>query len=639
MLVGKTENTEGIMTKDEIEVIYYYAQKTKVIVQHIDKETGEILKEEQKEGKVGDICETKAQDIENYVLVEEPKNPNVEMTKQVQTVKYYYAHISEGVIEKHIDELTGDILYMEEHKGKEGDSYNIPSKEFAGYDLVESKLPENAEGKMTKEVIEVKYYYIKKASVRVQYLEKGTENKLTEDIVINGHENDSYQTEAKDINNYVLVETPENATGKMEVTINEDGSYNTETIVSYYYIKQSGGIIEKHIDINSGKILAQKEHTGKVGDSYEIEPKEFDGYELVTEKLPTNAKGEMAEQSIDVVYYYKKLSSVKVEYIDKYTGDKLKEEKIEGYEGDDYQTEDKKFDGYDLIEIPSNSKGKMTDEEIVVKYYYLRKTEVEVQYIEKETGYVIAETENIQGHVGDSYETTEKEISYYKIIENSGNTKGEMTKEKITVIYYYEKENFNLAIDKWISGVSIDGVPQLGQSYGTKHELYKIDIHRNKTTTANVKVTYKIRVTNTGEIEGTANKITEIIPDGFSYYTEDNKESWKVENGVLVTETLKEEVIQPGESKEIEIVLRWDKGETNFGQKNNVVIITGSTNPANFEDINKEDNSSKSQMLIAITTGGLDSRDRTIVLIASVQIFILIVIGILFGRKEKHKGE
>ena len=208
------------MTKDEIEVIYYYAQKTKVIVQHIDKETGEILKEEQKEGKVGDICETKAQDIENYVLVEEPKNPNVEMTKQVQTVKYYYAHISEGVIEKHIDELTGDILYMEEHKGKEGDSYNIPSKEFAGYDLVESKLPENAEGKMTKEVIEVKYYYIKKASVRVQYLEKGTENKLTEDIVINGHENDSYQTEAKDINNYVLVETPENATGKMEVTIN-----------------------------------------------------------------------------------------------------------------------------------------------------------------------------------------------------------------------------------------------------------------------------------------------------------------------------------------------------------------------------------------------------------------------------------
>ena len=649
--VEATENTKGTMTKDTIEVIYYYAQNTKLTVQHIDRETGEILKEEIETGKVGDIVETKAEAFEGYVLVESPEEPNVILDETgEQIVKYYYAHISEGVIEKHIDVITGELLYSEEHKGNEGDSYTILSKEFEGYDLVESKLPENAEGEMTKEIIEVNYYYIKKASVRVQYLEKDdtpnddTDNKvIAKEEIINGHENDNYETKAKEINNYVLVETPENATGKMEVKINEDGSYETETIVRYYYVKQAGGVIEKHIDIDSGEILEEEKHEGKVGDKYEIPAREIEGYVLVKEdeegnsKLPTNAKGEMTEEGIEVIYYYEKLATVKVEYIDKYTGEIIEEEKIEGCVGEEYETTEKEFEGYDLVEKPTNSKGEMTKEEIVVKYYYLRKTEVEIQYIEKETGYMIAEAERIEGHEGEKYETTEKEIEYYDFIEKTENYKGEMTREKIIVTYYYEKKTFNLAIDKWISGASIDGVAQIGQSYGTRDELYKIDIHRKRTETANVKVTYKIRVTNTGEIEGTASKITEVIPEGFSYQEEDNKINWKTENGIIVTDVLKDETIKPGESKEIEIVLRWNKGEGNFGEKRNTVIISGVTNPAKYVDMNEEDNSDKSEMLMTIETGGLDSRDRTIVAIVSVQGLIVVAVGILFRRKTKKQ--
>ena len=649
--VEATENTKGTMTKDTIEVIYYYAQNTKLTVQHIDRETGEILKEEIETGKVGDIVETKAEAFEGYVLVESPEEPNVILDETgEQIVKYYYAHISEGVIEKHIDVITGELLYSEEHKGNEGDSYTILSKEFEGYDLVESKLPENAEGEMTKEIIEVNYYYIKKASVRVQYLEKDdtpnddTDNKvIAKEEIINGHENDNYETKAKEINNYVLVETPENATGKMKVKINEDGSYETETIVRYYYVKQAGGVIEKHIDIDSGEILEEEKHEGKVGDKYEIPAREIEGYVLVKEdeegnsKLPTNAKGEMTEEGIEVIYYYEKLATVKVEYIDKYTGEIIEEEKIEGCVGEEYETTEKEFEGYDLVEKPTNSKGEMTKEEIVVKYYYLRKTEVEIQYIEKETGYMIAEAERIEGHEGEKYETTEKEIEYYNFIEKTENYKGEMTREKIIVTYYYEKKTFNLAIDKWISGASIDGVAQIGQSYGTRDELYKIDIHRKRTETANVKVTYKIRVTNTGEIEGTASKITEVIPEGFSYQEEDNKINWKTENGIIVTDVLKDETIKPGESKEIEIVLRWNKGEGNFGEKRNTVIISGVTNPAKYVDMNEEDNSDKSEMLMTIETGGLDSRDRTIVAIVSVQGLIVVAVGILFGRKSKKQ--
>ena len=645
--VESTNNTEGNMTRDTIEVIYYYAQNTRATVQHIDRETGKILKQETTEGKVGDILKTNAEDFEGYVLVQSPEKPDVVMEKDEQIVKYYYAHISAGVIEKHIDDITGELLYSKEHKGNEGDKYIIPAKTIEGYDLAtedkegNSKLPTNAEGKMTKEVIEVKYYYTKKASVKVEYIDKLTGEKLTEDVIINGHEEEDYETEQKDFENYELIKVPENATGKMEVTKNEDGTYKKETLVQYYYIKKSAGVIEKHIDISSNKVLAQETHSGKVGDEYNIPAREFNWYELVEKdkegnsKLPTNSKGNMKEELIEVDYYYIRKAKVTVEYIDKQTGEKLDTEEIVGYEGDKYETEDKKFDNYDLIEIPSNKTGEIKDKDIQVKYYYTRRAEVEVQYLEKDSKNLLAESENISGHVGDEYETKTKDIQYYKFVESTTNTKGSMEKDKITVIYYYEKQVFDLKVDKWISNVTMDGIVQGGKTISTKDELYKLDIHRNKTTTANVRITYKMRVSNVGEIEGKVDKLTEVIPTGYSFHQEDNKIQWESNSGILITTVLKDKTIKPGENQEIEITLRWNKGEDNFGQKENIVILSQISNPAGYKDIHKEDNISKASMLITVATG-IDRNDK-IVIIATIQILLAISVGLLVSYKKKEK--
>ena len=131
-----------------------------------------------------------------------------------------------------------------------------------------------------------------------------------------------------------------------------------------------------------------------------------------------------------------------------------------------------------------------------------------------------------------------------------------MTEEKITVTYYYEKQLFNLGVDKWISKVNINGLTQNAQSYSQRNELYKIDIHRNKIENSSIKVTYTIRITNTGEIEGNVTRLTEIIPNGFSYHQEDNELSWTEESGILTTNALKDEAIKPGEHKDIENLYR-----------------------------------------------------------------------------------
>ena len=653
-LVARTNNTEGTMTNDVIEVIYYYAQNTKATVQHIDRETGEILKEQIQEGKVGDLFETQAEDFEGYILVESPEEPNIIMDKTgEQVVKYYYVHVSAGVIEKHIDDITGELLYSEEHQGNEGDTYNIPSREFDGYDLVtededgNSRLPENAQGDMRRdEVIEVKYYYIKKAKVIVKYLEQDdtpedtTDNQvLSEEEMIEGHENDNYETEAKEIEGYNLVETPENATGSMLITKNPDGTYDTEIEVIYYYKKVAGGVVENHIDITTNEILATQKYEGNVGDAYDIPSREFGGYDLLREDengnsmLPTNAIGNMTEEEIVVNYYYIKQAKVTVEYIDKLTGEKLDEEEIQGHIGDSYDTEEKEFDGYDIVEKPSNSTGEMTEEETVVKYYYQRKAEVEVKYLERGTEYEIAPSETIEGYVGDNYETEKKEIPYYDFVESTDNINGTMQEDKITVIYYYEKQVFNLGIDKWVSSVNVDGINQGARNINNKDEMYVVDIHRSKTEIADIRITYKIRVTNKGEIEGTAGEIIEILPAGYSYYQEDNNIYWEERNGTLVTDILTNKIIQPGEYEEVEIVLRWNTGEDNFGEKENLVILSGEQNPAGYEDIDKEDNQSSSNMMITVSTG-LDRNGRFILNVV-LQILIFVAGVLLFMRRRR----
>ena len=177
-LVEDSGNTTGLLTVEPITVTFYYLYNTKATVQYIDKNTGEILDERTEEGLEGDEFVTESQSFNNYILVEEPEEKTVNMTKEEIVLKYYYVHVSAGVIEKHIDKISGEILYNDIHEGNEGDPYDIKSKEndegFEKYDLVEDELPENSTGEMTKEVIEVTYYYIYKTKVTAKYIDKAT---------------------------------------------------------------------------------------------------------------------------------------------------------------------------------------------------------------------------------------------------------------------------------------------------------------------------------------------------------------------------------------------------------------------------------------------------------------------------------
>ena len=620
-LVEVDGNQTGKYTIEPITVTYYYLYKTKATVQYIDKITGQILEQSTTEGLEGDDFVTESKDFENYILVEEPAEKTVKMTKEEQILKYYYIHISGGVIEKHIDIISGKILANEEHKGKEGDDYDIPSRTFEGYDLVEEKLPTNSQGKMTIEPIEVIYYYIYKTKVTAEYIDKITGEKLTEDVITQGHEADDYQTERKKFDDYKLIEVPKNADGKMT---------KEDITVTYYYVHISGGVIVNHIDIKTNKQLKDESKIeGYEGDYYETHEEDFEGYDLVKEKYPDNANGKMTIDVIRVTYYYIRKSEVNVKYIDKETGEEIEETtNIKGHEDDEYNTEPKDIPGYDLIEEPANKNGTMTVDPIEVIYYYKRPANVIVNYYDIDTKEKIADEIQINGHQNDEYTTEEKDIKYYKIEEIPENKDGKMivtvTKDEngddivedtTYVNYYYRKLTFNLKIEKIVDSIIVDGAENKVDG-----NLGKIEINRKKISTSNIRVKYKIKVSNDSELSGKA-QIIENIPSGMKMKLEDNY-GWNIQETIAIMNTKE---IKPGESVEYTVTLEWINGENAIGTKENTVQLGSIKNEANFEEKDTTDNEDKADVIISIGTGEKNYKQTAIGLLFLVIEFTAVI--------------
>ena len=567
-LVSDSGNKTGNMTLQDITVTYYYLQNTKATVRYVerDPETGDIVKDLEeptvKEGLVGDEFVTNSKDFVGYKLVESPEKTTINLSKEEQTLIYYYEPVYTGLIENHIDDKTGKILETETHEIQVGEDYDIPSKEFEGYDLVEEKLPENAEGTMGEELVTVNYYYIKKAVLEVNYLDVLTNEPLTEQIVDETkHEGDEYTTEQKIFDNYDLVEVPSNATGTMIVETDEEGNItNNKTIVTYYYSKKSAGVEEHHIDILTGKDIEEPTlHEGHVGDEYDIKAKGFLSYKLIetdeegSSMLPTNATGTMTEGKIVVNYYYNQPAKVIVHYVEKATGKELEE-------------------------------------------------------INPETGELQNSQVVIEGFNQDEYETTAKEFEYYTLIESpeepNGTMKVEIVKDEegkdivnntIDVYYYYEAKTFNIGVEKEITGIIVNGERRAP----TNGKLEKVEIYRKASESTSVQVEYKIKVSNTGEVSGNAT-IEENIPEGMSLANNDG--TWEEQEGKLI-KVIPE--LGAGETKEYTVLLNWEQTGENMGEKTNEVKLVETGNVPGFVDNNDKDNTSNANVIISVETGEL----------------------------------
>ena len=197
--------------------------------------------------------------------------------------------------------------------------------------------------------------------------------------------------------------------------------------------------------------------------------------------------------------------------------------------------------------------------------------------------------------------------------------------EKIYVKY------FDLALRKWVTHAIVieDGV-QKEMATGHKAEdneedVVKVELNKKRLESTVVKFRYSIRITNEGEIAGYATEISDYIPQGLKFNQADNPK-WREVEGKIVTDQLKDTLLEPGQSTEIEVLLTWENDEKNMGHKLvNVAEISEDKNDSDTPDIDSVPNNKKE--------GEDDIDDAPVILVAaagSAPAYFAIAGGVVF---------
>ncbi|TYU50019.1 class 1 internalin InlJ [Listeria monocytogenes] len=279
---------------------------------------------------------------------------------------------------------------------------------------------------------------IKGEDVTVHYLDDKGE-KLAADEVLSGNLDDPYTSSAKDIPDYTLTTTPDNATGTFTTTSQSVTYVYTKNIVA------AEPVTVNYVD-DTGKTLAPSETlNGNVGDSYNATAKQIDGYTLSAE--PTNATGQFTSSAQTVNYIYTKNPApekgvVEIHYVDENNKQLSSATEISGTVGDNYTTEPKTIDGYTLTTTPDNATGTFNTSSQTVTYVYTKNIEaaepVTVNYVDA-NGKTLAPSETLNGTIGDTYNATAKQIDGYTLSTEPTNATGQFTSSAQTVNYIYTK--------------------------------------------------------------------------------------------------------------------------------------------------------------------------------------------------------
>lgn len=205
-----------------------------------------------------------------------------------------------------------------------------------------------------------------------------------------------------------------------------------------------------------------------------------------------------------------------------------------------------------------------------------------------------------------------------------------------------ESMKFDLSLTKTITKITKqndEGIKTYDYT-GKEKTLAKVEIPSKQVNKTNIIIEYTIKVTNEGNIPGYAKQIVDYLPSDLKFSSELNKEWYKSTDGNLYTKSLADTIINPGETKEIKLIVTKTTNEKNLGTTNNSAEIAESYNDYGIQDIDskegnkvtKEDDYGSADILISLNTG-------TIVIYISLITSMIAIIGVgAYMIKKKVLG-
>lgn len=450
-LVGKTDNTSGIVARENIDVIYKYKKiSAGVEIKYIDQVTLEEISEtEYIEGLENDTYSSESRIIDGYELVVTPQNKSGNMSVDKTIVTYEYRKKS-NVTVKYIDENTSkEIVPSIVTTYKEGDSYDSENKALDKYTYTGDTG--NTKGIVGREDIEVIYKYKKNSyGVEIRHIDQATNRIIAESTFITGLEMDEYTSNPQEIEEYELVKIPENSSGNMAV----------DRIVVIYEYRKNYNVLTRYIDENSGNVLHEEViEKYKQGDKYSTVKEDIEGYTYT--KIDGKEIGTVENKNIIVTYYYKKNTSIIVRYVDMLNGNiKIADDVIiNGLEGDEYSTESIDVSQYKLEKIDGNKNGTMPSDTIIIVYNYKRVSNLITIHIDENTNEKITDDIVTLYKQGESYEAHAQNIQGYVLVSEPEDKTGIMGTDDIIKEFYYKRISGGLIV-KYVDKITGEQLEQ-----------------------------------------------------------------------------------------------------------------------------------------------------------------------------------
>ena len=369
-------------------VINYVANKAKLVVKYVDENGKDLIPAETTEGKVGDEYTTTGKVIPGHLLVRVEGDAKGKIGKDGSTVTYVYKPIGSW-IPNIPGQPTNPIKYPNDPQDP-----TKPGQPTEVLPYVPGFTPEDKDGNPLKPVDPtdpskgyvvpniptdpsqdtVINYVANKAKLVVKYVDENGKDLIPAETT-EGKVGDEYTTTGKVIPGHLLVRVEGDAKGK----IGKDGS-----TVTYVY-KPIGSWIPNipGQPTNPIKYPNDPQDPTKPGKPTEVlpyvpgfTPEDKDGNPLKPVDPTDPTKGYVvpnipADPSQDtVINYVANKANLVVKYVDENGKDLIPAETTEGHEGDEYTTTGKVINGYVLVRVDGEAKGKIGKEGSTVTYVY-----------------------------------------------------------------------------------------------------------------------------------------------------------------------------------------------------------------------------------------------------------------------------
>lgn len=288
-------------------------------------------------------------------------------------------------------------------------------------------------------------------------------------------------------------------------------------------------------------------------------------------------------------------------------------------------------DGKQIQETKTNQAGKYIFQGVSNGNYL-----VAFRYDTKKYGITDYQKENVESYLNSdviSKQINGEQLAVTDIvkIENNG---------KSLDAGFVTSKIFDLSLKKYVNSIKVENKAGTKLYSFDKTTLAKVEVSSKAIAGTKLTIEYEIDVTNEGEVEGYAEDVVDYLPQGMTL----SSTNWTNGNsGEIHTNLLANEIIKPGETKKVNLVLTRTLGENDTGTITNVAEIAKANNSKAISDTDsipgnrneKEDDYGRADVIISISTGLLIAIS-TVIIIA---ILAITIFSIYYYKKRGRKNE